>query len=134
MNILPRRIKDDKWKLPKWSRTDASTHKHHVTKWSDSRNGQVKDGGWGPGAFSAMNEHIQFIAKRRVDDHESGVKNTTLPLNLCAEKTTSPLILQKKRPEIKRSEPGSQSHMLRWCWDEPHMDVYDDPSMPIYEA
>jgi hypothetical protein len=132
--ILPKKIANDNWKVPKWSKTDTSTHKYHVTRWSDSRNGQVKDGGWGPGAFAAMNEYIQFIHKRRVDDRKSGFAKHKFAFEIMRRKNDITFDSPKEKARSKKKRTREPVTYAALVLDEPGMDIYDDTSMPIYEA
>ena len=43
--VIPKKIEDSDWVVPKYDKDDVSTHRYHDTLWSDGRNGQVKGGG-----------------------------------------------------------------------------------------
>lgn len=58
LHIVPQKAKDRKWKAPKYNKDDEDTHKYHLCKWSDCRTGQVKGGGWKPGAYTQFNKNL----------------------------------------------------------------------------
>ena len=43
--IAPEKIKNEKWVIPGYDKKDNTTHKYHVTKYSDKNAGQVKGTG-----------------------------------------------------------------------------------------
>ena len=69
MEVLPKKLEDDDWVIPAYSKDDAATHPYHNTLWSQSRSGQVKGGGWLPGAYTKLNEYIESIKAFRKADH-----------------------------------------------------------------
>lgn len=65
--------KDDKKKeIPDFDKEDASTHKYHITKWSDGKTGQVTGGGWKAAAFTKFNQLMVAIDKIRKEDKANG--------------------------------------------------------------
>ena len=74
LNIIPKKNGDSDWVAPNYDKEDPSTHKWHVTKWSDQHSGQVPGGGWAPGAFSTLNERVQTILAFRKGDHAAEPK------------------------------------------------------------
>jgi hypothetical protein len=75
----------------------------------------------GHDTFTAMNEYINFIAKRQKVESENDFKKHKFSFDLMRHTTTSPLLLQKTRQEIKRSNVGSFPHML--VLEEPEMEI-----------
>ena len=69
MIIIPLKLQDEDWVIPAYSKDDNSTHPYHNTEWSNSRSGQVKGGGWEPGAYVASNKYIESIKGFRKEDH-----------------------------------------------------------------
>jgi hypothetical protein len=74
LNIIPKKNDDSDWVAPAYDKEDTSTHKWHVTKWSDQRSGQVPGGGWAPGAFTTLNARVKTILEFRRADHAAEPK------------------------------------------------------------
>jgi hypothetical protein len=123
--IFSHGILDDKWPIPKYSKMDHSTHQYHQTKWTDSKNGQVKDAGWGHGTFTAMNECINFIAKRRMDDEANDFKKHRFAFDLMRRHNNitfaSPNDKARNKKKQHREPPTYAVLML----DEPDMEMYE---------
>lgn len=68
--IVPKKAADNKWPVPKWSKTDTDTHKYHKTLWSDGRNGQKKAQGWTPEGYQALNSAMEMLQKFRAQQKQ----------------------------------------------------------------
>ena len=99
-HIVPEKAKNHKWKIPDYKKDKKETHKYHDTKWSDGRNGQIKGGGWSPGAFDALNEMIKKVKQWRSDDKQNGWKENKRALTLLKQHHGIPL--EETKPSKRR--------------------------------
>jgi hypothetical protein len=123
--ISPHRIEDDKWPIPKYLKMDHSTHQHHRTKWTDSKNGQVKDAGWGHGAFTAMNECINFIAKMWKDDKANDFNKHKFAFDLMRRHNNIIFASPKDKARNKKKQHREPPPYAALMSDEPEMEIYE---------
>ena len=58
LTTVPLKAKDPSWTTPPYKKSDPHTYKYHCTKWSDSKSGQIKGGGWKKEAYAVYNERM----------------------------------------------------------------------------
>lgn len=66
--VLEWRKNNKKRKLPTFKKEDPRTHVYHCAKWSDSKTGQVKGGGWAPESVDCFNKYLLQVEKFRRRD------------------------------------------------------------------
>ena len=103
-HVLPEKVKDCDWPIPKYDKDNAETHKYHLTKWSDGRNGQIEGAGWEPEAYDVLNATISGIKKFRGEDKANGWVIHKRALDTL--KTSKGIALEEKRPSKKRRRGG----------------------------
>ena len=64
-HIVPQKVADKDWEIPKYNKDDADTHKFHDTEWSNGRNGQLKGEGWHSDAHLRLSELIKDVLAYR---------------------------------------------------------------------
>ena len=102
--IIPEKLEDSDWELPKWDKDDEKTHKYHETLWSDGRNGQKKGQGWSAEAYEEMNKEVEKVKLFRAADKKDGWK--TLKSALALVKTMNGIDLAATAPNKKRKRKG----------------------------
>ena len=108
MHIVPEKVKNKKFEIPKYSKEDNETHKCHKTEWSDKNSGQVKGAGWTPDAFDAFNGCITYIHQLRKADKANGNKIHQYCKDLIREElgiTGDKPSSKRKRGETKNPPP-----------------------------
>ncbi len=68
--IFAERVKDPGFKIPKYSKEDASTHKYNVTKHTDPQGG--KNAGWKDSGREALNAFKKQLKDFRANDRKNG--------------------------------------------------------------
>jgi hypothetical protein len=68
-NICTEWFANREFKVPNFSKKNASTHPYNKTKWSDSHSGQISGGGWKPSAFIQLNLNQKLILEFRKKEH-----------------------------------------------------------------
>ena len=71
-HLVPKKIEDKDFEIPKYDEKIPDTHKWHKTLWSDGRNGQVKAAGWAPEAYDELNNEIKKVKGFRKTDKAAG--------------------------------------------------------------
>jgi hypothetical protein len=115
---------------PKFKKDDKATHVYHTTKWSDSKTGQVKGGGWAPEAYDALNDYIKKMAKYRNKDGKNQwqLHKSALSIVRAKHKITEEEQSKKRKGQTKTSSVAKPKYtdQLIWTEDMEHSDDSDD--------
>ena len=96
--IVPKKAKNARWSIPKFSKNDSSTHQYHNTKWTDPKTGKDQGGGWDTSAYP-VSSYIQTVQKIREDDKKNGFPVQKMCLAMICDKHG---ITDEQRPKKRR--------------------------------
>ena len=106
-HIVPKKADEGlDWTIPKYNKDDKTTHKHHLTVWSDGRSGQVEHGGWKDGALEAYGNYMQKISDFRKEDKLNDWKVHNLCLDFLREENDIVrLDASNKKKRLRNGKP-----------------------------
>jgi hypothetical protein len=134
-HIVPKKVKDPNWKVPTYNKSDKTTHKYHVTKWSDGSSGQVTCGGWKDEGVTKFGEHMKAIETFRAKDKKDKHKFYQFGLNLLRElhgvnDTKAPGLSgrKRKRPTLEKQAPKIPTVNETFSEDEDDFSMHSEVS------
>ena len=112
--------------VPKYNKEDESTHVYHIGKWSDSKSGQVKGGGWHPDAFTAFNEYCDKVKKFRQQDKKDGWELYKLMKDVIRDKHDITGEQHSKKRKRKKSADPEEAALKYVDLQQWNSDMEDD--------
>lgn len=133
LTIMEYRKNNKKRKLPKFNKLRVETHKYHCAKWSDSKTGQVKGGGWHPDSYKAFNTYVTKVKDFRKQDKRNKWKMYSFAKDLVRQKheiEDEYHNTKRKRGNSKAASDGPvYDTLIKWTEDMEDEDTEDNLSV-----